>query len=92
MSLFAKLFGGGTGRKADAPEPVEHKGFRIFPTPMAEGNRFRLSARIEKELGGATKTHNVIRADVFDSREAAETAAIGKARQVIDEQGDDLFR
>ncbi len=35
--------------------------------------------------------HRLIRADMFDDRAAAATAALSKARQVIDEQGDRLF-
>lgn len=91
MSLFSKLFGGGAGGAGKDPEPVVHEGFRIFPTPIPEGSRFRLSARIEKKVGGETKSHTVIRADVLDDRETAERVAIDKAKQVIEEQGDRLF-
>ena len=90
MSLFSRLF----GSKSDAPpevEPVEHKGFRIYPDPMKEGARWRIAARIEKEVGGETRTHRLIRADVLDDREACAEASLGKARAVIDEQGDRLF-
>ena len=91
MSLFSKLFGGGSGGRSTEPEPVDHKGFRITPTLIPEGNRFRLSARIDKEVGGETKTHTLVRADVLDDRETAERVAIDKAKQVIEEQGDRLF-
>lgn len=88
MSLFSRLFGGGS---APEPEPQTHEGFTIYPEPQPDGSRFRLAARIEKAIGGEVRTHQLIRADVFDSREAAEEAAIRKARQVIDEQGDRIF-
>lgn len=88
MSLFSKLFGGGD---TPAPEPETYEGFAIYPDPMPEGRQYRLQARIEKEVGGEVKSHTVIRADVFESRDAAEAAAIVKAKQVIDEQGDRLF-
>ena len=45
MSLFSKLFGGG---EKSEPEPVTYKGFNIIPDLMAEGGKYRLSARIEK--------------------------------------------
>ncbi|KIC46694.1 hypothetical protein RA28_02665 [Ruegeria sp. ANG-S4] len=88
MSLFSKLFGGG---EKSAPEPVSYKGFEIFPDLMAEGRKFRLLARIEKTIDGDRKTYSVIRADVFDSREQAESFSIAKAKQVIDEQGERIF-
>ncbi len=88
MSLFKKLFGGG----ANAPaEPVQYEGFDIIPEPIPEGGRFRLAARIEKTIDGELKTHHVIRADVFDSREQAESFSVIKAKQVIDESGDRMF-
>ncbi len=88
MSLFSKLFGGGS---KPGPDPVQYEGFDIFPDPMPEGGKFRLSARIEKTLDGERKTHRVIRADVFESREQADSVSLAKAKQVIDEQGDKLF-
>ncbi|MCY4334565.1 MAG: HlyU family transcriptional regulator [Litoreibacter sp.] len=90
MSLFSKLFGGSKD-KASEPQSVEHKGFKITPSPMREGQRLRLCALIEKGEGDAVQTHNLVRADVLDSHEAAAEAAIAKAKQVIDEQGDRLF-
>jgi len=45
MSLFSKFFGSG---KRSEPERVAYEGFDIFPEPMAEGGKYRLSARIEK--------------------------------------------
>ncbi len=88
MSIFTKLFGG--GEKSD-PEPVGYKGFDIFPDLIAEGGKYRLSARIEKTIDGDRKTHAVIRADVFESRDQAESFSITKAKQVIDEQGERIF-
>jgi len=88
MSLFSKLFGGGN---TSEPEPVTYEGFDIFPEPMAEGGKYRLSARIEKIIGGAHKTHQVVRADVFASRDEAESLSVAKAKQVIDEQGERIF-
>jgi hypothetical protein len=87
VSLFSKLFGGGR----PAQKPVDYKGFQIFPDPIKENGAYRLAARIEKELAGERRSHRLIRADTFQSAEAAGDAAIGKARQVIDEQGDGLL-
>ncbi|WP_341366553.1 HlyU family transcriptional regulator [Yoonia sp. BS5-3] len=90
MSLLAKLFGGGKG--AAAPEPEDYKGFLIFAEPTPQDGKFRIGARIEKEIGGELKIHTLIRADMLDDMETGQEASIRKAKQVIDEQGDALFR
>ena len=89
MSLFSKLFGGG-GSQPKA-ESETYKGFTITPTPIAEGSRYRLSAKIEMHKDGETKTHTLIRADMLDDFKAANDASLNKARQVVDEQGERLF-
>ena len=90
MSILKKLFGGG-GAAASAPDPETYDGFTIFPEPASEGGRYRIGARIEKEIGGELKSHILIRADVLDDHQSAVTASLNKAKQVIDEQGDRLF-
>ena len=86
MSLLSKLFGR-ANLAPPKPQPVDYNGYKITPTPMPEGARFRLCALIEK----GEQSHNVVRADVLDSFDAAADAAVNKAKQVIDEQGDRLF-
>ena len=90
MSWLSRLMGG--GGSSPAPEPVEYKGYRIYPEPRAEGQVFRLAARIEGDVEGETKTHNVIRADTINDRDEAVAASLRKAKQVIDEQGAALFK
>lgn len=89
MSLFSRLFGG----SSSAPEvkAEEYQGFAIYPEPIKEGPRWRVAARIEKEIAGETKTHHLIRADTIEDHTTAMEASVGKARQMIDEQGDRLF-
>ncbi|WP_415921852.1 HlyU family transcriptional regulator [Tateyamaria sp. SN6-1] len=89
MSLLKRLFGGGAPREVAV---VEYNGYRITPTPIAEGPQYRLSATIERDVDGATKTHNLVRADTVSGLEAAETASVEKAQQVIDALGDGIFR
>ncbi|MER0238298.1 HlyU family transcriptional regulator [Fulvimarina sp. MAC8] len=93
-SFLKRLFGVGTKSENASEmrgEPEVYEGFTITPAPMPEGGQFRLSAIIEKEIGGETKSHRLIRADLFPSRTDAETAAMIKARRVVDEQGDGVF-
>lgn len=89
MSILKKLFGGGA---PPTPTVEEYEGFRITPQTMKESGGYRLGARIEKDIDGKTRTHDLIRADTFQSADEADNAAIRKAKQVIDEQGDRLFR
>ena len=89
MSLLKKLFGGGAPAEA---EPEIYKDFRIFPTLQKESDGYRISARIEKDVNGETKVHSLIRADTIASKDEATAATMAKAKQLIDEQGDALFR
>jgi hypothetical protein len=89
MSFFKKLFGGGTAKEETPAETYE--GFAITPTPIREGTQWRISARIEKKVGDAVKTHTLMRADTVGDKETAEVFSVRKAKQVIDEQGDRLF-
>ena len=90
MSILSRLFGGGQRAAAETP-PEEYNGFRIYAEPVKEGGKFRLSARIEQDVDGETKIHQLIRADTLESRETAIEVSVRKAIQVIDEQGTRLF-
>lgn len=90
MSLFSKLFGGG-GSGPEAREPEVYKDFAITPDPIKEGARYRIAARIEKEVNGEMKVHQLIRADTLESLESAMTASLDKAKTVIDQQGERVF-
>ncbi|MEQ8367742.1 MAG: HlyU family transcriptional regulator [Roseicyclus sp.] len=90
MSLLSKLFRGGAAKPA--PEPELHHDFRIFPEPQSGQGGFRIGARIEKDIDGEVKTHHMIRADTCQSVEEAERVSLLKARMLIDQQGEDIFR
>lgn len=87
-TFLTRLFGKATPA---APEPVLHKGFRIFPQPVREGAVYRIAARVEKEIGGEMKVHQLIRADTSATLGEATDASINKARQAIDQLGDTLL-
>ncbi|MBI1385159.1 MAG: hypothetical protein GC150_09635 [Rhizobiales bacterium] len=97
MSFLKKLFGGGGGAdtgggggEAVAAE-LEHEGFHIKAMPQKEGGQYRVCGEISRTVDGAVRTHRLIRADLFASREEAANATLRKARQVIAERGDRLF-
>ncbi|MGQ0609963.1 MAG: HlyU family transcriptional regulator [Paracoccaceae bacterium] len=89
MSLLSRLFGSRSAPKT--PEPILHKDCRIYPDPIREGAIFRIAARIEKDFGGQTRTHRLIRADTRSTADEAAQASADKARQAIDQLGDSLF-
>jgi len=91
MSFWSKLFGGGGGGAAPKSAGVDHAGFTIHARPINDGGRWRIGARIEKDIDGTVKTHQMIRADTLDSAEAASEASVSKARMLIDQQGDAIF-
>ncbi|MEN0079737.1 MAG: HlyU family transcriptional regulator [Pseudomonadota bacterium] len=91
MSLFSKLFGGGTGSEK-GPEPELHEGYRIFAEPAKDAGGFRIGARIELDVEGETKVHQMIRADVCPSAEEAMRVSLLKAKALIDQQGESIFR
>ncbi|MDG1377385.1 MAG: HlyU family transcriptional regulator [Yoonia sp.] len=87
VKFLKNLFGG----KPESETAEIYGDFRIVVSPMREGSKFRLAARIERDVDGAIQTHQVIRADTFESLEQANEVSLAKAKQVIDEQGKTLF-
>ncbi len=91
MSFLKKLFGISPAAEETAAT-IEHEGYRISPSPVSEGGQFRLCAEISREIDGETKTHRMIRADIFPNRDDAIETSCRKAKQMIDEQGDRIFK
>ena len=68
-----------------------HEGYKIVATPRTEDGGFRLCAQISRDIEGETKTHKMVRADIFPDRQGAVDGAYRKAKQMIKEQGDRIF-
>ena len=49
MSFWNKLFGGGAAAQAPSPDPIDYKGFRITPQPIAEDGQFRVPQILGEE-------------------------------------------
>jgi hypothetical protein len=95
--LMKKLFGGGgDGGDADGDKPlgdaVEHKGCSIQPVAMRKGGQFLTAGVIAKEFPDGRREHRFVRADTHSSPDQAHDFAVVKGRQIIDEQGDRLFK
>jgi hypothetical protein len=98
MSFWKKLFGGGDGAENSAPAGDKalgeegYKGFLIKAIEMRAGSEYQLAGTIEKDVGGELKTYRFIRADRMSSKDDLVALALSKGRQIIDEQGEGIFR
>jgi hypothetical protein len=92
MSFWSALLGRGAGEAAKAPEPVEYKGYVIRAAPYKSEGQYQTAGTIECEVGGVHQEHRFVRADAFASYDDAVTFTLGKARQMIDLQGERIFR
>lgn len=97
MSFLKSLFGWGKTASVDGAEAapaasIDHKGFTITATPFRNEGQFQTSGVVSKVIDGEAKEHKFIRADRHSSMEDAVTFSLAKGRQIVDEQGDRLFR
>jgi hypothetical protein len=96
MSFWKKLFGGGGSSEADGPaapaKSVEYNGFTIRAAPYKSEGQYQTAGVVEKEIGGVAKEHKFIRADRFPSLDDAVEFSLTKGRQIVDEQGERMFR
>jgi hypothetical protein len=91
-TALGALFGSGSdGGKADAPA-AEYKGYRIIAAPAKDGSQFRIAGAIEKDTPDGVKRHEFIRADVYAGWDDAVAFTTSKAKQIIDQQGDHIFK
>ena len=92
MSFLSALFGRLAPASAEkVPEPVEYKGFIIRAAPYKSEGQYQTAGIIEREVGGERKQHRFIRADAFATYEDAVNFTLGKARQIVDLQGERMF-
>jgi hypothetical protein len=90
---LGRLAGGGEGRRDEAPAPaLEYRGYRIIPAPFWSKTHYQTAGSIEKDTPDGLKKHDFIRADTYASREDAVAFTITKAKQLIDQQGDRMFK
>ncbi len=95
MSFLKKLFGLGGGSEPAKPAPAptqDYNGYRIRAEPFESEGQYQTAGTIEKDIDGETKSHAFIRADRHPSLDIAVAFVFSKGRQLIDEQGDRIFR
>ena len=94
MDTLRNLFRSGAPSEAapEAAEAVEYKGYQITPAPQRQASGWNTSGLIAKTFEDGVKEHRFIRVDTHSSKDDAIAFSITKAQQIIDEQGDRLFR
>lgn len=92
--FFRGLVGTKPGAAGDAAsaEAVEYKGYAIRPDCRKQGAQWLTAGVISKTFDDGVKEHRFIRADVHASKDDAEACAVGKAKRIIEEQGDRMFK
>ncbi len=94
MSFLKFLFGKNANDNNDGERLLgedDYKGYIISAYEKKSGAEFQIFGTIEKEIGGEKKCRQFIRADRLSSIEEVREFTLKKGRQIIDEQGDDLF-
>jgi hypothetical protein len=95
MSFLKRLFGGGAASEPAGDKVLgeeSYKGFQIKAIEMKAGSELQLAGLIEKEIGGELKSYRLVRADRMSSRDDLVVLALSKGRQIIDEQGEQIYR
>lgn len=97
MAGFLKrLFGGGGAEAEDASArapDLEYKGVEVRATPVKEPDgQWRLAGTLTKMIEDAPVTRRFLRADLMPSKDQAVASALDKARLIIDQNGDHLWR
>lgn len=93
LGSLKSLFGGGGSEGEAAPaDQVEYQGFQIQPAPERREGGWNTAGLITKTIDGEEKEHRFIRVDTHSNRDDAISFSITKAQQIINEQGDHLFK
>ena len=91
MNSLRNLFGSG-GTTESMHEAVEYQGYLIRPAPQRQASGWNTAGVISKEFADGVKEHSFVRVDTHSSQDDAVAFSVIKAQQIIDEQGDRLFR
>ena len=90
--FLSRLFGRKDSAAEGAPgDAVEYKGYRIRPAPFRADGQFQTAGLIEKDFPDGVREHRFIRAEKHASKDEADSFALLKGRQIVDERGDSMF-
>ena len=89
---FLRGLGGGRGKEPTQHDAVDYKGFSIVPTPRQVTGGWTTEGIISMGTGEDTCSERFIRADMLMSEDEAVDYSVNKAKKIIDEQGERLFK
>lgn len=89
---FLRNLGSGKNEEATKHDAVDYKGFSIVPTPRKAQGGWTTEGVISKQVGENTRSERFIRADMLMSEDEAVDYSVTKAKKIIDEQGERLFK
>ncbi len=89
---FLRGLGGNKAEESARHEAVNYKDFSIVPTPRKVQGGWTTEGIISKTAGDDTRSEHFIRADMLMSEEEAVDYSVNKAKKIIDEQGERLFK
>ena len=96
FGFLRRMFGSDTesgGAESAEVEAFDYKGYQVKPAPRKEAAGWRVAGSIIQDAAGGTPLrHEFIRADVFPGLDEAIEITSLKAKRLIDEQGERLFR
>lgn len=93
IKFLQRLLGGNPGPSEPEVAAREHyKGFDLSAAPIREGAAWRVAGSIVKDMEGVPKQHEFVRADTYPNRDDAIATSLQKARLLVDERGDGLFK
>jgi hypothetical protein len=92
MGALRNLFRPGRGGDEVVAQAVDYHGYRITPAPQRQASGWNTAGVITKTFDDGVKEHRFIRVDTHASKDDAVAFSITKAQQIIDEQGDRIFR
>ncbi|TCS43988.1 HlyU family transcriptional regulator [Reinekea marinisedimentorum] len=78
--------------KPEKKDWEDYQGFRVCATPIAEGGQYRVSGIIEKGEGEDKQQHTFVRADLIAGKDEAKQFTVMKAKLMIDQLGDRVFK
>ena len=89
---FLRGLAGGKSEETATHEAVAYKGFNIVPTPRKVPGGWTTEGVISQPNGDEARSEHFIRADMLMSEDEAVDYSVTKAKKIIDEQGERLFR
>lgn len=79
-------------RPGSIAERERYEGVELQARPIREGNLWRVAGTIQRGSGGDAETHDFVRADTMSDHDQAVKMSLLKARQLVDDLGETLFR